>query len=364
MVILSILIFLLVINFLVVSHELFHFIAAKRAHLKVEEFCIGFPPRIFKKKREETVYSIGLLPLGGFVKIEGMDTSDRTPTFYSKSVRERFWIIFAGVVANFFLAIILFSIGFSVGLPQAIEKDVPPGARNIGISIVEVAADSPAEKAGIKLGDKIIKITETLSGQEKLIKEIDEVKNITDGNRGKTLIFTLGRGNKIIKKEVLARTSPPENEGAIGIAMARTAIVSYPWYQSILKGVRTTLDLSSATFKYLFQAARDAISGKEVKGIEFRGPIGIGVMVSQMLELGGVYVLQFTAILSLNLAILNALPFPALDGGRLFLLLIEKIRKRPLSYKIESLINNVGFAILIILMIIVSFQDVRRLLRG
>ena len=363
MLLLTIIIFILVVSVVIVSHEFFHFIAAKKARVRVEEFCIGYPPRIFKKKKGETVYSLGLFPGGGFVKIQGMDTKEKEPhSFYSRTIKERFFIVFAGVVANFLLAIILFSIGFSIGLPEAIGEKVPEGVKDIGISVVEVAKNSPAEIAGIKIGDKIIKITDTQTREEKAIEEVVDVKNFTEAHLGQELIITLWRGDKILEKKVTAREKPPQGEGPIGIAMVKTARISYPWYKAIVKGVKNTFWLTKVTVEYVFKAVKGAIVGKPIKGVEVTGPIGIGILISQMIDLGWIYVLQFTAILSLNLAIINILPFPALDGGRLIFLFIEEQISIHHNALIEKLVNNIGFAFLIILMIIVSFQDIKRLI--
>lgn len=363
MLFLSIIIFILVVSIVIISHEFFHFIAAKRVGAKVEEFCIGYPPRILKKKKGDTTYSVGLFPGGGFVKIRGVDTREKKlSSFYSKTLKERFIIIFAGVVANFLLAIIFFSIGFSIGLPEVIESNIPTGAKDIGISIVEITKNSPAEAAGIKIGDKIIRMQEQKTGEEIVIKEMVDVKNFTTKHLGEELILILKRGDKILEKWVTPRQDPPKNEGPIGIGMVKTARIPYPWYRAVLKGIENTFLLTKKTVEYAFEAVKGIIIGKPIEGVEFTGPIGIGVLISQMIELGWIHVLQFTAILSLNLAIVNILPFPALDGGRLIFLLIEKVRKHPISPKIENLINNIGFALLIILMVIVSFRDIKRLL--
>ena len=364
MLFLTIFTFILVISILIISHESFHFIVAKKTNLVVEEFCIGYPPRIFKKKKGDTTYSIGLFPGGGFVKIQGIDDPEKKEaySFYSKSLKARFFIVLAGVVANFLLAVILFSIGFSIGLPEAIKDEIPVGARDVGISIVEVAKNSPAEISGIKMGDKVLKIREPESGEEKEIKKVWDVKDFTERYPGQELVITLQRRNQTLEKKVIARENPPQDEGPIGIVMVKTARISYPWYKAILKGVENTFWLTKTTLEYIFKALKGAVVGKPLKGVELTGPIGIGLLVSQMVNLGWIYVLQFTAILSLNLAIINILPFPALDGGRLIFLFVESIRKHPINPKIENLVNNIGFAILLILMLIVSLQDIKRLL--
>lgn len=362
MLFLSIIFFIIILGVLIFLHEFSHFISAKRAKVKVEEFCIGFPPKIFKVRKGETIYSLGLFPFGGFVKIFGEESREEKPgSFFEKSVGTRARIISAGVIANFLLAFILFSIGFHFGLPQQIQGKVPEGAKEVGISIVGIAQNSPAEKAKIKIGDKIIKIRNPKLAIQKDIKEAEDVQNITRKSLGQELILTLKRGNKLLEKKVTPRENPPESEGPIGIALIKTGRVPYHWPKAILKGARSIFSLAGMTIKALFEITKGAILGKRVEEVELAGPIGIFPLFSQMIELGWIYVLQFTAILSLNLAILNIFPFPALDGGRLLFLLIEKIRKAPLKIEIENLVNRIGFAILIILMIIITFRDIKRL---
>lgn len=363
MLFLSIVVFVIVISILIISHEFLHFLTAKRLNVKVEEFCIGFPPRIFTKKRGDTIYSIGILPGGGFVKVWGLDLKEKEPSsFYQKTIKKRAAIVLAGVLGNFLLAIILFSIGFSIGLPEVIKGKVPAGAKDVGILIVEVAKDSPAQVADIKIGDKIVKIENPKTNLQRKIREIEDVQNFTKFSLGEEILLTLQRGNKILVKKVIPRENPPPQEGPIGIGMVKTARISYPLPRAILKGFSYTFLLIKETIKFFFEVIKEIIlKRKIVEGVELTGPVGIGILISQMMELGWIYVLQFTAILSLNLAILNILPFPALDGGRLVFLLVEKIRKRPVKLEIENFVNQIGFALLAILMIIITFRDIQKL---
>lgn len=381
MIFITIAVFILILGVLIFVHEFGHFIAARKMGVKVEEFGFGYPPRIigfYKDKNgkyikvagnkeiknvPKTLYSLNWLPLGGFCKIKGEDRNgvkDKN-SFAGKKIWQRALILSAGVIMNLLLSIILFSIGFNFGFPQAIENEIPKGAKDIGIQIIDVSKDSPAALAGIKLGDKIIEIQNSESKTKKEIKEVEDIQNFTKDNLEKEIIITIQRGNKILKKEIVPRENPPEGEGAMGVALIKTARIAYPLHESILKGTENTFWMIGATFDIFSQVIKGAITGKDAPKTEIAGPIGIGGLVSQMIDLGWIYVLQFTAVLSLNLAILNILPFPALDGGRMIFLFIEKIKKSPVRVEIENSVNQIGFILLILLMIIVTFNDVKKL---
>jgi regulator of sigma E protease len=358
MLFLKILTFVFIVGFLIFIHEFAHFFSAKRAKVKVEEFCIGFPPRIFKKKRGETLYSIGAIPVGGFVKIFGEDSREKSKgSFYGKKVGIRAKIVAAGVLSNFILAVILFSIAFKVGYPQAIETDkIPSNTKEINVQITAIAKNSPAEKAGIKPGDKItaIKTAKVVEAP----KSIEEVQKFTQENLENKIVLSVKRGSQTLEKEVIPRKIPPSGEGPIGISLSTTAIVEYAWPGAIAQGFKATFIIIRLTFELLYRL----IIGPKIPGIEAAGPIGAGGIFVQIADLGFVYIIYFTALLSLNLALINALPFPALDGGRLLFLLIEKIKKAPIKIEIENIVNQVGFALLIVLMVVITFKDIQRLL--
>ncbi len=377
MILLTIIVFILILGALIIVHEFSHFIFARKTGMRVEEFGIGYPPRIigcFRKenkwkiffgsktpKIKSTIYSFNLLPFGGFNKIYGMESREKSSgSFWSKSIGKRAIVVFAGVLGNFLLAIILFSIGYGLGLPEIIEGEPPANAKEVGVQIILVNGNSPAEKAGIKIGDKILKI-KSQDSEVKIVNEVEDVQEFIEKKLNHPITLILKRGNRILEKEVTPRENPPKGQGPIGIGLAKTARIPYPWYQALLKGIKSTFLLTEATFEALFQLLKGAITKEIPSGVELTGPVGIGSLVFHMIDLGWIYVLQFTAILSLNLAILNILPFPALDGGRLIFLLIEKIRKKPIKAEIENLVNQIGIALLIILMIAVTFKDIQRL---
>lgn len=372
----TVFVFILILGVLIFVHEFFHFITAKRNGIRVEEFGMGLPPRICGFYRENgkkhffwgnkkiettsTIYSLNWIPFGGFNNIYGMDSRIKEPgSFWTKSVGVRAKVIFAGVLGNFLLACLLFSAVFASGAPQAIEGEVPEGAFDVGVQIVQILPESPAQLAGIKVGDKIIKMES--SGESITIKEVQDIQNFTNQHLDETIILTVQRGNEVLEISVVPRSNPPEGEGAMGIALAKTARVPYPLPQAILKGCEYSFWLVGATINAFFEMIKGAIIGQPITGVELAGPIGIGNLVSQMVALGPMYVVQFTAILSINLFILNILPFPALDGGHLLFLLIEKIKKTPVKQEVEILLNQIGFALLMLLMIVVTLKDIQKL---
>lgn len=354
------LIFLIVIAALVLSHEFGHFIVAKMKGVRVDEFGFGFPPRIAGIRFGETLYSLNLLPFGGFVRIYGEDAteeSDDARNFSSRSIGVRFLIIVAGIGMNMLLAWVLFTVGHLVGLPTAVDE-ATENARNIAVQIVEVSAGSPAAEAGILPGDAI-RALHTGAGEVR-VTDIDEVQTFINAHRGEEITMRITRGREELMPIVIPRVNPPNGEGALGIAMVKTAIVSAPWYLAPWEGLKTTLRTTAAVASGLLLFFSNLIVGTVMGDIA--GPVGIAQIAGQAGRLGLIYVLQLTAMLSINLAILNLLLIPALDGGRIFFLLIEKIRGVPVSARISQLTHMLGFVALIALMLLITYRDVAKLL--
>ena len=339
---------------LILSHEFGHFIAAKKSGMKVEEFGFGFPPRFFKIKMGETTYSFNAIPFGGFVKIPGEDGekgSERIEgSFSSKSISLRFLVIIAGVTFNVILAWILMSFGFALGTPVS-SSMVPRGAllEETSIVIVQIAKNSPAELSGLKPGDRLVTFS-----------KVEDVQSFINGNAGKEIELRYQRGKVFSSAILTPRINPPEGEGAIGIAMDEIGILKLPFYASIWEGAKTTYNLTVGTSVAFFNFAADAIKGKPVLDA-IAGPVGIVSITGDAAKLGFVYLLNFVAFLSINLAILNILPFPALDGGRLVFLLIEKIKGSPVSSKFTGITHSVGMVILMFFMLLVTYHDIARL---
>lgn len=356
---LTILIFILILGLLVFVHELGHFLMAKRNGVRVNEFGFGFPPRIFGLKYGETVYSINAIPLGGFVKIygeEGQGANDRR-SFMSKNLRKKLLILFAGVGMNFALAILLFSAGHFIGLPTAIDEgeiDKYPEAK---LQIISINKDSPAEKVGMMVGDFVVAFKNWQGQIIEPIKKPSEFQEFVNNQKGEEIIVVVQRANMKIELPIIPRTSPPSGEGPLGVGLASVADIKLPWYRAITEGFLTTIGLLWILLTTLWEIIKNLFIQGRV-GVEVVGPVGIFSLTGQAATLGFIYLLQLTALLSINLAVINAFPFPALDGGRALFLIIEKVKGSPINPKIQNLIHNIGFALLILLMVAITYKDI------
>jgi len=346
---------------LMVLHELGHFVIAKKFGVKVEEFGIGYPPRLFGRKFGETLYSLNLLPFGAFVKIYGEEGGiESAYSFTGKLIWQRALIILGGVVSFWIVAAILLSIVFGIGTLQAISDEEEGSLVNSKVQIVAVSPNSPAEEAGIKVGDAIKQLT--VNNQQLTIDKVKEVQEFTQEHLGKEITLTIERGKEVFETSLMPRVSPPEGEGAMGVGLARTSEKSYPWYQAPIKGIKACISMTWAVITGLAQVLGSLVQGKGLpSGAQLMGPIGIGSLMTQAAQLGLNYYLQFIAMISIYLAVFNILPIPALDGGKLLFLGIEKVRKKPVYPKIEQSITTVFFALLIALMVWVTIKDIIQL---
>lgn len=354
------LIFLIVLSVLVLVHEWGHFITARRAGAKVEEFGFGFPPRLFSFKKRGTIFSLNLIPFGGFVKIFGEDGEHRREpgSFTSLKISKRAQIIAAGVTMNLILAWFLLSLGNFVGRPAVIDETNAALAQDATIQVVSVAKDSPAELAGIKNSDSIV--SASLKGQSRSFAAAKEFQDFVSSAQGGDINLTLKRGGDVVTVTVSPRLSPPAGEGALGIGLVMTGLVKTSWYAAPVKAVKDTIQLIGAIAYSLAVFFWRLISRGEFMD-DVTGPVGIASLAGQAYRMGLSYLIHLTALLSINLAILNILPFPALDGGRLIFLAAEKIKKSPLNPKWEKIVNTTGFALLLLLMLFVTWKDIARL---
>lgn len=355
MLIVTILIVLFSLVALMALHEWGHFIVAKKCGVRVDEFGIGYPPRIWGKKIGETVYSINLLPFGAFVKIPGEEREIKGPrTFHNQPIWQRILILLGGVVTFWIIAFIIFSVIAGVwGLPTAVSSQQ---AENAQVQVVKVAEESPAKEAGIEMGDVIVKM-----GMEKekptKIENIKGVQEFVHSNAGEKVSVYLKRG-EIVEKKLTPRENPPEGEGAMGVALANVARVKSPWYQAPIKGAKVTAQQTYRIPVVLGDVIGRAIKGKEVKKVKVAGPVGIGEMMGGALKVGVDRYLMFIGMISVWLALFNVLPIPALDGGRILFLLIEGVRRKPIPKKIEQKTNTFFFLTLVLLMVIVTVKDI------
>lgn len=343
---------------LIVIHEFGHFILAKRFGVKVEEFGIGYPPRIFGKKIGETVYSINLLPFGAFVKIYGQDDQVRdSRSFALKPIWQRALIVLGGVVSFWIVSAILLSIVMGLGVPTVIDDKANQALVDPKVQIVEIASGSPAEKSGLKIGDTIRELKfQNLKLKTDKVKEVQEFINL---HRGKEITLIVQRGKEILEVSLIPRISPPPGQGAIGVGLVRTAFKNYPWHQAPVQGLIATGNLTILVIKGWGLALKNVLIGQPT-GVQLMGPIGIFGLFTQVSQLGLNYFLHFIAVISIYIALFNLLPIPALDGGKLLFLGVEAIRRKPISQKIEQQITAIFFALLIALMIWVTIKDIAR----
>ena len=310
-----------------------------------------------KKFAGSTIYSLNWIPLGGFVKIKGEDGGNKKDqdSFAGKSAWVRTKVLAAGVLMNFVLAWALISVVMMIGAPEATDTDKNIAGSKIQIS--EIISGSPAENSGIKVGDEIAK---TQNGIK--IESVKDFQDFVNANKGKEINLSVQRGKEAIQIKITPREDAPNGEGPLGVGLAQTSIVKYPWYEAIWIGFKTTLSLIGAIFAALGGILKNLFMGNGV-GADVAGPVGIAILTGEVTKLGLVYILQFAALLSINLGIINALPIPALDGGRILFILIEKIKGSAVSQKVEQIFHTVGFILLIILLVLVSFKDVLKLVK-
>lgn len=367
----TIIIFILVLSVLVLVHEAGHFFTARKFGVKADEFGLGFPPRaigVYKDvkgkwrrlignkdlealegdaKPSDTVYSLNYLPLGGFVKIKGEngDSREEQDSFGAKKIWQRTIILAAGVIMNVILAFVLFSVCYLVGAPQSVEQ----GGK---IQITEVLKESPAAAAGILSGDVI------LGADGNNFSSVAQVQDYisSKGNTDVSLNILRGQENisLVIKPEI------KDNKAIIGVGLDQIDTVRYPFFKAIWEGAKHTIILLWLIIAAFFGLIRDLIIGAGA-GDAVGGPIRIAQMTGEVARFGFVNLMNFTALLSLNLAVINFLPFPALDGGRILFLAIEKIKGKPVKRETEALIHNIGFMLLMALIVLVTYKDIARM---
>ncbi len=362
----SIIIFLAILLILVIAHEFGHFITAKKSGIRVDEFAFGFPPKLFSKKFGETVYVINALPIGGYVKIYGED-----PTQIKKEDAERSFphkkriiqsaVVLAGIVANLIVAWILFSIILMIGMRTTVGANYFGEIKNVDVTITQILEGSPAMMAGLMTGDNIKELKNISTGEIVKANKTDDVTNFIGGSNEKEITITYERKNVSKELTITPKLGVTESgKPAIGIAMEESGILKLPVHLALAEGAIKTFDYTIFTTVGIYDFISKAIVGngnfKEVSG-----PIGIVGAVGDAARLGFVNVLFFAAIISINLAVINLIPFPALDGGRFLFIIIEGIIRKPLPVKFTNSINLIGFGLLMLLMIIVTYHDIVKL---
>ncbi|MCL5970533.1 MAG: site-2 protease family protein [Patescibacteria group bacterium] len=401
----TLIVFLVILSLLVLIHEFGHFLVAKKLGIKVEEFGFGFPPNALKIKKGETVYSINWLPIGGFVKLFGEDEAgggkikfqpkaDRSLTgkvkssklkvkdekraFFARSVWQRALVVVAGVLMNTLLAVVIFYLFLYISnfktqvLLITDHKFIGVSQTNKNVDgqdpvVSIVAPNSPAEKAGIKAPSRIIRIN-----QDK-IKDREELIKIINANKGREINITwveMSTG-KEFSARITPRVSPPKNEGALGIGFIPIAILDYQTTsQKIFSGVVHPINLLSYNFDIMGKLISVSVKEKNAAplGDSVSGPVGIFSLVGNIVQIPDfkermLQILNLAGILSVSLAFFNILPIPALDGGRLFFILIEAVTGRKVPQRIESLAHTIGMALLLALIVMITFKDIFRIFR-
>ncbi|KKT00118.1 MAG: hypothetical protein UW07_C0001G0016 [Candidatus Nomurabacteria bacterium GW2011_GWF2_43_8] len=364
----SIIIFLIILLVLVLVHEFGHFFTAKRFGIRVDEFGFGFPPKLFGWKKGETEYSVNALPFGGFVKIFGENPDEENTSgpdagrsFVNKPKWQQAMVLFAGVFANFLLAWLLFSAGFISGLPTSADSKLASyNLEDVNLVVISILKNSPAENAGLQVGDKIV----SLKNNSDFTSEInpEKVKSFVLESRDKEIEIGYLRSRDTEIKFVKAVPAVNEVTGSpeIGISMDMIGTAKLPFFTALYEGMKLNLNVTKNTAIGLFTLIYEGILGRgSLEGIA--GPVGIVGIVGDAYQFGFVYLLSFAALISINLAIINLFPFPALDGGRLLFLLIEKIKGSRINLKFANAANMVGFSLLILLMLIVTYHDIIKL---
>lgn len=354
--------FVIFLSVLVLIHEFGHYITAKKFGIKVEEFGFGFPPRLFGKKVGETLYSINALPIGGFVKLYGEDAagggsvkgsaphvSDVKRAFFARPAWQRALIVLAGVIMNFLLAVVIISYLFTVpGVP--LPKGYP--------EVVATLPNTPAAEIQLQKGDHII----SFDGQN--VKATSELRKILAKNGDKKGTLVVDRSGEKLSYEIVPQkiTEGDTTFYAVGIESTDIIIQKYPWYQAPFFGTIEALKFSWMILASLGQLVSDLAIKQQATGVG--GPVAVAQLTGDAVKSGLNPALWVMALLSLNLAVVNVLPIPALDGGRLFFILFELITRRKVPQKYETMSHAIGLAVLLSLILIITFFDIARLLSG
>lgn len=364
---LTIVIFFVLLSILVLVHELGHFLAARKAGVKVEEFGLGLPPRVWGKKIGETIYSINALPFGGFVKLQGEDPTDEKrdwpDSFYAKGLAWRGFVILSGVLMNFLLGVFLFYLvlvftNFKADLPLFLPHSFRGVDQRNAVMIISVEKNSPAESAGLKPGDIVLAI------DSQPVSTIAQLREVVESKKGQQISILLRETGT--SKERIAQTTPRLNyqDGPLGIGLADVAVLEYKSLsQKILSGFSHSANMIEYSAKIFGSLVASAVRQGKIEPVSqgVAGPIGIAQLTSDVVSLGIIPTLQFAALLSLNLTVVNILPLPALDGGRLFFLAVEAIMRRRIYPALEKWVNTIGFVFLIFLVLLITYNDISRI---
>ena len=402
-VVLGILVGLLMLVFLVTAHEFGHFLMARKNGVEVEEFGICFPPRAIAWRKvdgkwrrlkksewenapgEGTILSLNWLPIGGFCQMKGESDADTKKGSFGKATYLRKTkILFGGVLANWLVAFVIFTILAWVGMPHYLENQFQVSGDTIIVSVqnvtaTEIKSGSPAEKAGMRVGDEIVSLRKVGDDSICFVRDVDGLLAFDKQNAGEEILITFARNGKNITSQV--KLNEADAEYILGAGVSGEALYKSTWSAPVV-GVGLTLQLTGETFKGIWQlvvnlfsgAIKSVIPNEEVRqsgaeelksaGDSVSGPVGIvGVLFPAVLQNGGQSLFFFVALISVSLACMNVLPIPALDGGRWLMITIARLRKKKLTKAVEEKVVSRSFVVILIIALIVTILDVIRMFR-
>jgi regulator of sigma E protease len=370
-------VFIVTLLILVVIHELGHFFAAKKFNIKVLEFGFGIPPRAWGKKIGETIWSLNWLPFGGFVRLLGEDESDKSVlddkrSFAKAAIWKRITVVIAGVVMNLLLAWVLFYIvlgaqGFKTQLPLLSDYKFVGVNQTTDTAIIvgNIAEGSPAQQSGLTDGDRITAFNGSV------VTDADQFVSEIKANAGKEVKLTITdiQGNNSREVTLIPRENPPAGQGALGVSLGglKTVNLNYETpMQKLFAGPIHSYNLMAYSGKILGETIGYSFKEKDIAPVSnaVAGPVGITSVVAQILSVKNPVIpyLDFVAALSLNLAVVNVLPFPGLDGGRLFFLVIEGITRKKTHAVVEKYVHTIGLLVLLSLIMLITISDIRKLI--
>lgn len=363
---LTLLVFIFILGVLVFVHELGHFVVARKNGIKCDEFGFGFPPRAvgvyfddkgkkwkFIKGSKEvvtknTIYSLNWFPIGGFVKIKGEDGDGKKDkdSFASKSALARISVLAAGVTMNFVLAWVLLSATFMIGSYQDVTGE---GNRDAKVLVESIEKGSPAETMGMKIGDIILQ-----NGNGEKISTVVDVQKYVGDNTGNEILLVIERSDKQLELRGIPKLNPETGRGVLGISsIGEVVAIKYSFFEALWKGLQEI----GSMFIMIGKVFAGFFHG-QTSGVEVMGPVKLAMFTGQIIPLGLVFMLRFIAVFSVNLGVINILPFPALDGGRILFVIIEKLKGSPVSQKTEAIFHSVGMMILLSLMLFVTMREI------
>jgi len=357
MTLLTIILFIFIIGLLVFVHEAGHFVAAKIGKIKVEEFAFGFPPRLWSRKRGETRYAINAIPIGGYVKMLGETEESESPrSFSKKKPLTRGLVSVAGVIMNVVLAWLILTVGFAVGMSPLVSPagSIPGKIISTSVIIANVESGSVAAKIGLQQGDEFLR-GHGIGEGDTVFSNTTDLTNFTKSHSGKKVELIYKRNGR---ESVVTADLPANSDAPLGVAVIENSQVKTIWFMAPIVAFREVIRIIQVNFVFLGNFFRQFFSTGVVSK-EVGGPVAIYVFTGMAIKAGAMVVAQFIAILSISLALINILPFPALDGGRLFFIILEKIfRRKIIRENVENIIHTIGFVLILLFAALVTYKDV------